>query len=194
MMNKRFDELYESALQRFTRGGFLTGDYVKFIDNVLKDEWFESQASNVKDNIKKLAESDLNLRVSAVKTLRPSIQSGNVEMSGTEFNVDITQETAPGLYTSFATVPAKILVHKDYGVNLGPIPDSLKGKTPINIKPEEMADNVSNTQQKLSDDGKGKLVKGDRELLNKQIKIDHNTVDTKSAVKNSTYKYLPKKR
>jgi len=193
MREKRFLKLYESALQRYTRGGFLTGDYVKFNDGWDKSDWFKSLPEEFKNKLKSLAESDLHLRVSSIKTKRPSIQQGNVEFSGTEFDVDITQETAPGLYIEFLTVPSHVLKHISHYPNLAPTPESQKCKTDVNIKPAECNEEPSNTQQKLSDDGKGKLIKGDRELKNKNEKIPAPGVESQIVGK-STHKYLPKKR
>ena len=49
----RFTALYESAIQRFTRGGFLTGDLVKFKDDAFKDDFFKQQASNYIEKAKR---------------------------------------------------------------------------------------------------------------------------------------------
>ena len=37
----KFIKLYESAIQRFTRGGFLIGDLVKIRESALSDEFFK---------------------------------------------------------------------------------------------------------------------------------------------------------
>lgn len=36
----KFIKLYESAIQRFTRGGLLVGDIVKFKDGIFKKKFF----------------------------------------------------------------------------------------------------------------------------------------------------------
>ena len=55
-MNK-FVKMYESAIQRYTRGGFLTGDLVKFIDNAFKDDFFKKQAPNYVQKAKAFSEA-----------------------------------------------------------------------------------------------------------------------------------------
>ena len=72
MYQNKFKKIFESNFQRFQGGGVLAGDVVNFIDNVLKDEWFSTQANNVKERIEKMLDSDLNIRVSSVYGLRPA--------------------------------------------------------------------------------------------------------------------------
>ena len=64
----KFVKLYESAIQRFTRGGFLTGDLVKFKQGYQDDEFFGKQASNYLQKLEEFVKSGLNIRVSAVKS------------------------------------------------------------------------------------------------------------------------------
>ena len=103
-MNK-FVALYESTIQRYTRGGLLTGDLVKFVENAFKDDFFKKQAWNYVEKAKSFHDSDLNLRVSAIKAVRPTMHSGDVQNEAEEFIVDVTQEIAPGLYREFLTIP-----------------------------------------------------------------------------------------
>lgn len=198
-MNK-FVSLYESAIQRFTRGGFLTGDLVKFKDDCAKDNWFKLQGANYLDKVKHFIDSGLNIRVSAVKPVRPSTQPGNIQNEADTFLVDVVLELAPGLYREFITVPAHVLVSANNYPNLAPVPDSLKRKGDINIKPTEVKDEEEITmsphrQTHTSDLGDGKDSAGDRVLDNKNVVIPSSpAVDAKSpAVEKGTARYLPKK-
>jgi hypothetical protein len=203
----KFINLYESAIQRFTRGGLLVGDLVKFKDNVFSDDFFKNQSSNYSTKIKSFIDSGLNIRVSSIKPVRPSYQAGNVYNEAQEFLVDVVLEKAPGLYYEFATVPMRVLEHFDTGVNLAPIPDSLryndKSSTDINelgsAKKGAEALLDPYRQTRTADFGDGKDSKSNSELGNVNIKIPSNTsVDAKSPSvfspqKDYTKNYLPKK-
>ena len=195
-MTKKFTPLLETYLQKFTRGGFLTGDVVKIKKNAFSSDFFKNQPKQYQDKLKSWAESDLLLRVSAVKPIRPTTQgSGNAEITGSEFDVDITQEIAPGRYVDFLTVPASLLDPIDAtSPNLPPVPDSLKRKSKTNIKPEEQETQVQQVNHTfMSDDGKGKLIPGDRKLNNTNVKIPSKPATKSQGVANYTYQYLPKK-
>ena len=197
-MKKRFDTLLETYLQKLTRGGFLGGAMVRVKSDVFKSDFYKDQTQEYKDTLKAWSESDLLLRVSSVKPTRPTAQgSGNAEITGSEFDVDITQEIAPGRYVTYLTVPAKYLEPYGNGINLPPIPDSLKRKDNTQIKPEQEKpeDNQQIAHTVTSDDGKGKLIKGDRKLLNKNVKIPSMPADKEKspAVSNYVHRYLPKR-
>ena len=201
-MNK-FVSLYESSIQRYTRGGFLTGDLVKFADGCLKDDWFKGQGVNYLAKVKQFIDSGLNIRVSAIKAVRPTTHSGDVQNEADKFLVDVILEVAPGLYREFLTVPAHVLVPVDYYPDLAPVPDSLKRKGDVNIHPkpveksedEETGGMTPYRQTTTSDLGDGKDSTGDRKLNNVNVVIPSSPAkDARSpAVDKSTARYLPKK-
>lgn len=193
-MTKKFIPLIETYLQKFTRGGFLTGDIVKIKKDVFNSDFIKRKPEQYKEKLKSWADSDLLLRVSAVKPIRPTNQAtGNAEITGSEFDIDITQEIAPGRYVDFLTIPAEFVEPLEpTSPNLPPIPNSLKRKSKVNIKPEEQETKVQQVSQTyLSDNGKGKLTPGDRSLNNTNTKIPSLPVDKSPAVKNYVHQYLP---
>jgi hypothetical protein len=195
-MTRKFTPLLETYLQKFTRGGFLTGDIVKIKKDAFSSDFFKSQPKQYQEKLKSWAQSDLLLRVSAVKPIRPTTQAtGNAEITGSEFDVDITQEIAPGRYVDYLTIPASLLDPLDAtSPNLPPIPDSLKRKSKTNIKPEEQETQVQQVNHTfMSDDGKGKLIHGDRKLNNVNTKIPSMPATKSQAVANYTHNYLPKR-
>ena len=137
-MKSKFRSLIEGVHQRYQNSQFLTGDVVEFIDNALQDEWCQKQAQSLRDRLKEMIEGDLNLRVGAVKALRPAVQ-GSVQQDQQvdDFYIDVVRETAPGLFTDVVTVPAYLLSPIDTGRNLGPIPDSQKKEDPSHIDGED---------------------------------------------------------
>lgn len=200
-MKRNFVELYESAMQRYTLGGLLAGDVVVFREGAFNDPWYKSLGENTKEKIQSMVNSGLNLRVSNIKSVLPAVQgAGNTDYTGTEYNVDITSEIAPGRYMDFVTVPGRMLQPKSSYPNLPDVPEVFKKDDPskrVNIKPKKIKDEseevpfISPRDTRLSDLGNKKLSKGDRELLNTNVKIPSNPVDSDPA--SYTYKYLPKK-
>jgi len=203
-MNRKFVKLYESALQRYTNGGFLTGDHVIFKEGFQNDPWFKNLGINTKEKLKAMVESGLNLRISAIKNVLPAVGgAGNTDYTGVDYNIDITTEMAPGRYGDFATVPARLLEPKSSYPNLPPVPEVFKKDDPgkrAAIKPKKVKDEanevpfLSPRDTRLSDLGNGKLSKGDRELLNTNVKIPSSPAKGHSDPASYTANYLPKKR
>jgi hypothetical protein len=203
----KFVDLYESAIQRFTRGGLLVGDLVKLKEGFDSDEFFKKQSVNYVNKVKEFVKSGLNIRVSSIKTVRPSYQPGNVYNEGSEFLADIVLEKAPGLYYDFVTVPLSVLEHIDTGVNLAPIPDALRYDDKSSADVDEFgtakrgAESLLDPyrQTRTSDLGDGKDSKSVTELGNKNVRIPSSpSVDAKNPSiytpqKDYTKNYLPKK-
>lgn len=200
----KFINLYESAIQRFTRGGFLVGDLVKFKEGFKGDEFFKKQAVNYLEKIDEFVKSGLNIRVSAVKPVYPSsYKPGNIQNEAESFLVDIVLETAPGLYYQFVTVPAHVLEYVDTGINLAPVPDSLKRPNNEVIDPEEITQKQDPTsylspyrQTSTTDQGNNKDSKSNITLPDTNTKIPSSPAegDRDPAVASYTARYLPKKR
>jgi hypothetical protein len=202
-MKRNFVELYESAMQRYTIGGLLAGDVVVFREGAFNDPWYKGLGENTKEKIQSMAKSGLNLRVSSIKSVLPAVQgAGNTDYNGTEFNVDITSEIAPGRYMDFVTVPARMLKPISSYPNLPEVPEVFKKGDParrVNIKPKKLKGEneevpfFSPKDTMLSDLGDKKLSKGDRALLNTNVKIPSQPVQGQADPASYTYKYLPKR-
>lgn len=200
----QFLKLYESAIQRFTRGGFLIGDLVKFKSNYSSDNFFKKQGTNYLQKIDEFVKSGLNIRVSAVKPVYPNSYSpGNIQNEAESFLIDIVLEKVPGLYYDFVTVPAHVLEHIDTGINLAPVPDSLKRPNNEIIDPEEVSSSQDPTsyltpyrQTLTSDRGNNKDSKSEVSLPTNNTKIPSSPAEGERdpAVASYTAKYMPKKR
>ena len=200
---RKFTSLYESFVSRYTRGGFLTGDIVKFKEDAFKSEWFDKQGSAIREKAKQFSDSGLLIRVSAVKTNRPSSQPGFVEGNNADdFYCDVTLELAPGCYKDFMTLPAAILDYKDYYPNLPEVPEGLKRPNGSNIKPKEVEEEETKDttylnpahQTSLTDKGNGKNTKSEIRLNNTNVKIPSSPAkgEKNPSVASYTYNYLPK--
>jgi hypothetical protein len=141
-METKFKSLYESLLGRYQQGGFVIGDRVKYRKDCLKLEFFANKPQSFIDIIKTCMEStfDLNLRVSSLKSTRPTTSQnyrGGTE-SPDNIYADVIIEYAPGLYRNPVTVPIEAIEILDDGINTGPVPDSVKRKNDVQINPSEV--------------------------------------------------------
>lgn len=139
-MNSKFDTIFESNFNRFQGGGFLTGDIVRLIDGWNSNDWCKSAPQQVVDKLKEMDDSDLVMRVSVVKAVRPGVQGSVQQDQGvSDFHVDITQEMAPGRYTGvFVTVPQEMIELNGDNTSLAEIPDSLRREDDVDVKPKEL--------------------------------------------------------
>jgi len=202
-MKRNFVKLFESAISRYTRGGFLAGDVVVFNKGFQNDPWFKELGVNTKEKIQSMINSGLNLRVSNIKTTIPGVMgAGNTDYTGTDVFLDITSEIAPGKYMDFVTIPARLVSPIDSYPNLPEVPEVFKKDDPgkrahINPKPvkdeQEEVPFFSPAQTRLSDIGNKKLAKGDRELSNKNTTIPSSPAKGVSDPAAYTHMYLPKK-
>lgn len=141
-MDTKFAVLYENILERYQQGGFVIGDRVKFKKDCLKQNFFQSKGQSFIDIVTSCMAPgfDLNLRIGAIKSIRPTTTQnyrGGTD-SPDDYYADIYIEYAPGLYRTPMTVPIGVLELQDDGINTGPVPDSVKRKSVINIKPKEV--------------------------------------------------------
>jgi hypothetical protein len=140
-METKFDVLFENLLERYQQGGFIIGDRVRFKKDALNSEFMKGKGQNFIDVVKSCMDPgfDLNLRISAIKSIYPTTTQnyrGGTE-SPDKIYADVIVEYAPGLYRTPMTVPIELLELQDDGINTGPVPDSVRRKNKINIKPEK---------------------------------------------------------
>ena len=164
-METKFDVLFENLLERYQQGGLIIGDRVRFKKDALSSDFMKSKGQNFIDIVKACMAPgfDLNLRVSAIKSVYPTTTQnyrGGTE-SPDKIYADVIVEYAPGLYRTPMTVPIELLELQDDGINTGPVPDSVRRKSKINIKPEA----VKAEQE----------AKGDINLQNKNVQLPGGT-------------------
>lgn len=188
-MKKKFLALFESAMGRFTRGGYLTGYYVKFVDSYKSHPAYKALPNSVKAEIGNLIASGLNLQITNVKNKYPTDAPGDIANTNGEVVVDIAADTGGGRYSHSVTVPTCCLEVQDYYPNLAPIPDAVVRPNNEIIKPEEVKIDTENdemvAQTRKAMQAK-KLGNSELELPNKNVKIPANTAKPVSY----TAKYL----
>jgi len=151
-LKSKFDKLFEDTIYRFQSGGVMNGDIVKFRKDALNNEKIKGMMENYQAQIRNAMETDLNLRVSAVKSVRPATTqnySGVGTDAPADHYVDIVVEYAPGLWRDPITVPIEVLERVDTGINMAPVPDSLKKDDPTTNSSEVVTNDAdrSNPRQ-----------------------------------------------
>jgi len=159
MKNSKFEKLYESAMQRYQRGGFLVGDRVQFTSDFKTKEGYKALGDNVKEMIDKMIDSGLNIRITDIKNAEPSYFPANPQYtSGDKVVLDIALDSGGGRYTHLLTIPNELVERLDDEQNLPPVPDEQKRKDKVTIKPEEMEEDEQHITRN-TDRGDGKLSK-----------------------------------
>lgn len=146
---ENFDNLLEASLVRFQQGGFLTGDYVKIKKSALNNDKIKNMSEGFKDRLKTFIESDINIRVSAVKTQRANTSTGIIGGADApaDYYVDIVQEVSPGLWANPMTVPMEIIEKQDFDF-FAKTPDSLHRKSKVEKESDDIgADPIANASK-----------------------------------------------
>lgn len=198
-MNKRFVEIYESALNRYNRGGFLTSDLVVFIDGALNDKFFNAAGEDYKLKVKEFINSGENLRVKNVKSTFPAVMgAGNPDYNGYSFGIEVCREIAPGKFSpDTIVVPQNLLKYKDTVPNLPEVPNKFKRPDTSHINPKPVkAENeetpfFSPGRTRTADLGNQKDTKSETELQNKNVRIPSSPAKGASDPASYTANYLP---
>lgn len=163
--------LFESNFSRFQGGGYLTGDVIKLKDGWLNDDWCKNAPAQLIETLKQLDESDLVLRVSSVKAIRPAVNSSTDQANQVDdFHVDVTQESAPGRFSGvFVTVPQHLIELNGANDRLPDIPDSLKRESDVDVKPKELGEQSSEDQQDVNNFTDPKQQTGTDDKTNKSL-------------------------
>lgn len=163
-------KLLEQSIERFQQGGFVNGDYVNIKKNITNTPYYKDLPQQTQDYIKNCIDTDLRLRVSAIKSIRPAIQPVDGGMNAANgFTVDIVIEYAPGLYKNPLTLPVEfveLISSGPDGFGTLETPDSLVYKNNVH-GPEESEKHMlpkANTKlpysNKHPDDAPGGVKKG----------------------------------
>ena len=198
-MPNKFLTLVENSISRYSNGGLLTGDTVKFVKNFKSRDSYKALSDNLKNYIEEFIKTDKNIRVVDIKPMFPSSAPGDDANRGNAFSIVLATELAPGSYDlqNKFTVPSDLVEPFNTYSNLPNIPDSLRKKERINHKPvapeenEESAVNNPYLQTLMSQDGNS-LRRTDTKLLNKNVTIPSVTVKgANSMVKGYNKVYTP---
>lgn len=176
-MANKFLVKIEENIQRYTNGGKLVSDVVKFVKNYKSKDTYKALGDDVKEYIELLIKTDKNIRVVDIKPMFPSRSPGDDQNRGNGFSVELAIELAPGLFDlqNKVTVPSDLVIAVNTYSNLPDIPQSMRKKERINHKPtppEEDSESPNNPylQTLMSQDG-STLRRTETKLLNKNVTI-----------------------
>tara|TARA_R100001015_G_C4618568_1_gene175083 strand:- start:926 stop:1525 length:600 start_codon:yes stop_codon:yes gene_type:complete len=189
MADKKFINLHESYMRRYERGGFLVGDVFKFNDDFKNTDGYKSLGTNTQELVDQMIDSGLHVRVVGIKDTMPARYPANDDTSSLAVNLDIALDSGGGRYTHHCTIPGDLGQSVQYAPNLLPIPDAMRRKSDVNIKPEEVEDydNLANK----TDKGDGQLSDTNLSLADDNTKIPSDPVTPSPAVTSYTQQYIP---
>ena len=187
---KRFIPLFESYMKRFERGGFLIGDIFKFNDDFKSHEEYQALGQNVKDLIDEMIESGLHIRVVGIKDTAPQRYPAAEMGSSLDPVLNIALDNTGGRVTHHCSVPCCLGQPGESPYpNQDPIPDGVKRKDKVNIKPEEVTEDEENLSNK-TDKGNGELSQTERKLPASNTEIPSTAATPSMEVNSYTKDYL----
>ena len=192
MAGKKFVNLHESYMRRYERGGFLVGDVFKFTDNFKSSDSFKALGSNTQGLIDQMLDSGLHIRVVGIKDTEPTRYPASSDQSSLDVNLDIALDTGGGRYSHYCTIPCCLGQAVQYAPNLLPIPDAMRRKDKVNIKPEEVVEDEENLANRADRGGTEphELTPTERSLPTKNTEIPCDPVTPSPAVASYTNQYL----
>lgn len=179
---KKFVPLFEEYMSRYERGGFLVGDVFKFNDNFKSEEAYKELGNNVKDVIDQMIDSGLHIRVTNIKNEDPTRFPGSNQNSQLEPFLEIGLDTGGGRYTHKVSIPCCCGQPVKYAPNLLPIPDAMRRKDNVNIKPKEVEEDEENLSNKTD--------KGNGELSQTELKLPTDNTTLPNSSQSHTVNYL----
>jgi hypothetical protein len=195
MADKKFVNLHESYMRRYQRGGFLVGDVFKFNDNYKSDDSYKKLGKSTQGLITKLIDSGLNIRITDIKDTEPARFPGNPQTSSLDVVLNLALDQGGGRYSDHVSVPCCLGQSVEYYPNLLPIPDAMRRKSNVNIKPEE----INTTDTPVSDvpplgtdaaDGPDEGRARDMALPKQNVEIPSDPATPSPAVTSYTNQYL----
>lgn len=143
-MGKKFDKIYNSIMEavnsRYTVGGYLPGDLVKFRPDYKNSPCYKAMHSIMQMDLEDLINSGLNIKVINVGSRGITTSMSNSDKAAADVVITIAGDQGGGRhYGGLAVTPDMIDV---VSVNdpSPPVPDSFYRKDTINYKPEPCED------------------------------------------------------
>jgi hypothetical protein len=186
----KFMSLFESAMNRYQRGGFLIGDVLKFNDNFKSQSEYGALGDNVKEFIDQMIESGLNIKVVGIKDDAPQRFPAGNNSSSLQVVLDIALDNTGGRFTHHCSIPCCLGQPGESPYpNLDPIPDEVRRKDKVNIKPEEVVEDEESLSNK-TDRGDGQLSQTERKLPHENKEIPSTAATPSMEVNSYTKDYL----
>ena len=108
-MGKKFDTIYESVVSRYTVGGFLPGDIVKFRPNYKSTPTYKAMHSEMQRELDELAKSGLNIKVTQVGSKTYNQSSANDHKTADNVVITVAGDHGGGRYYNSITVSPEMI-------------------------------------------------------------------------------------
>jgi hypothetical protein len=108
-MGKKFDQIYEAINSRFTVGGFLPGDLVKFRPDYKRCDCYKAMHSTMKQELDELVKSGLNIKVVQVGDKLSGVSAGNQHKTADNAVITIAGDQGGGRYYCTITVKPEMI-------------------------------------------------------------------------------------
>jgi len=187
-MANKYLTLVENYLRRFERGGFQIGDIFKFNKNFKSSDDYKELGQNLKDAIDDMLDSGLHIRVVGINDTTGQRYPGAPETASSDVELTIALDNTGGRFSHYIKVSPSLGQPESPYPGLAAIPDSVKRKSNINIKPKELEkqDNIS----RKTDRGDGKLSDTNLSLPTANTTLPSKSASPSSAVNAQTREYL----
>lgn len=187
-MANKYLTLVENYLRRFERGGFQIGDIFKFNKNFKSSDDYKELGQNLKDAIDDMLDSGLHIRVVGINDTTGQRYPGAPETASSDVELTIALDNTGGRFSHYMKVSPSLGQPESPYPGLAAIPDSVKRKSNINIKPKELEkqDNIS----RKTDRGDGKLSDTNLSLPTANTTLPSKSASPSSAVNAQTREYL----
>tara|TARA_R100001129_G_scaffold179841_1_gene157185 strand:+ start:10224 stop:10778 length:555 start_codon:yes stop_codon:yes gene_type:complete len=180
MAGKKFVNLHESYMRRYERGGFLVGDVFKFNDDYKSTDSYKELGNATQGLITKLIDSGLHIRITDIKDTEPARYPANPQTSSLDVVLNLALDQGGGRYSDHVSVPGCLGQAVEFYPNLLPIPDAMRRKSDVNIKPEEAEETTA----------PGAVENPVRELPKQNTEIPCDPATPSPAVASYTNQYL----
>ena len=110
-MRSKFEMLYENYSGKFTKGGFMPGDFVSFADGALNHPAVNAGSDDYKAKIEELIDSDAHLRIGSLSNTM-GVEEPNADNTANRYVASIYQTTPGNSATSsdnIITIPLEVL-------------------------------------------------------------------------------------
>tara|TARA_R110001583_G_scaffold11403_4_gene51633 strand:+ start:14782 stop:15372 length:591 start_codon:yes stop_codon:yes gene_type:complete len=192
MAGKKFVNLHESYMRRYERGGFLVGDVFKFNDDYKNTDAYKYLGTNTQELLDQMIDSGLHIRVVGIKDTEPTRYPASSDQSSLSVNLDIALDNGGGRYSHYCSIPGIFGQSVQYAPNLLPIPDAMRRKSKVTIKPEEVVEDEENLANRADRGGTEphELTPTERSLPTQNTVIPSDPITPSPAVTSYTNQYL----
>lgn len=178
-MGKKFDEIYESVVQRYAVGGYLPGDIVKFRPDYKSSACYKAMHTQMRNELEELIHSGLNIKVVQVGDKLSGVSAGNQHKTADQVVITVAGDHGGGRHFGSITVTPEMIDIADAANPTPTVPDQFYRKDNTNWKPEEWKSDGQNITR-VTDKGNGKNTPTNIKLAGEgtRLKMDNENMAT----------------